>query len=213
MKQLVAAVVLAGSAAVAEVQPFHANVGVSAQVFSSRGYDLVDADDHLHALRFAVGTTFSLRVLQLDLEAGVTTGGTDVWAHQRLSAGLALAGLDLSATARFPVLSWLHPYVRVGAGYDWATLTLTNGATRLGQTAGVVSGLAGAGVQFSVRMTRQHQRGVSLFFDVGAGGVLRPGVTFAALAPSAPVGPQADPLGQRGSVDVGTLPLSGLTDR
>jgi hypothetical protein len=204
---------LLASAAFAQVQPFHANLGVSAQVFSARGYDLVDLDDHFHSFRFGAGTTFELRAWQLDLEAGVTTGSTDATAHVQLSTGLALVGLDVSATARLPLTSWFHPYVRVGAGYDWATMNVVGTASRLTQTVGLVSGQAGAGVQFSVRLTREKQRGVFLFLDLGVGGVLRQGAAFSAVGPPPPVGPQADPIGQRGAVNLGTMPLSGITWR
>ncbi|MDX2009027.1 MAG: outer membrane beta-barrel protein [Myxococcaceae bacterium] len=214
MKRLISVVLgLFASAAFAQVQPFHANLGLSTQVFSARGYDLVDLDDHFHSFRFAAGTTFELRAWRLDLEAGVTTGGNDATSHVQLATGLGLVGLDLSATARFPVTAWFHPYVRVGVGYDWATLSVTNPANRLSQTVGVVSGQAGAGVQFTVRVTRENQRGVYLFLDLGIGGVLRPGAAFTSVAPPPPVGPQADPIGQRGGVNLGTLPLSGITWR
>lgn len=213
MKLLFAVALGLSSSVLAQVQPFHVNLGVSTQVFSARGYDLVDVDDHFHSFRFGAGTTFVLRTWRLDVEAGVTTGGTDATSHVQLASGLGLVGLDVSATARFPVLSWLHPYVRVGAGYDWATLTLTGAATRMSQTAGVVSGQAGAGVQFTVRVTRENQRGVFLFLDLGVGGVLRPGAAFNAVAPVPPATPPVDPIGTRGSVNVGTLPLSGITWR
>jgi hypothetical protein len=90
---------------------------------------------------------------------------------------------------------------------------VTGAATRMSQTVGVVSGQAGAGVQFSVRVTRENQRGVFLFLDLGIGGVVRPGAAFSAVAPVPPATPPVDPIGARGSVNVGTLPLSGITWR
>lgn len=212
MKTSLMLLCLTSTAAVAEVQPFHGALGVSSQIFSARGYDLVDIDDAFISFRLAGGTTFELGRWALDVEGAFSTGGVTGVAHAQIPTSFTLNGLELSATARWPVLTWLAPYLRVGAGYDWATLTLFN-TTRLTQTVGNIAGHAGLGVQLSARLTKAESRGVFLLGDLGVGGVLRPGYDFNAMAPEPIVGPQQDPLGPRGAVNVGTLPLSGLTLR
>lgn len=203
---------LSASTAFAELPPLQANLGVFTQVFSSRGYDLVDTDDHLHSFRLAAGTTFQLRRWQLDVEGAFSAGGTETFAHQQVPSSLALTGLEVAGTARFLALSWLHPYVRVGVGYDWATLELFN-ETRLTQTVGNIAGHGGVGVQLAARLTRQESRAVHLLFDIGAGAVLRPAYAFTALGPAPVTGAQSDPIGGRSTVNLGTLPLSGITWR
>ena len=212
MKTLVLAVLLSGSLAAADVPPLHATVGLSSQLFSARGYDLLDGDDVLLSFRLGAGTSFMLRHFAIDVEAAFSTGGTEALAHAQISSSLALLGFEVSGTARWLLLSWLQPYVRLGAGADWATLTLFN-TTRLTQTVGNVAGHAGLGVPLTARLTKPEQRGVFLVADLGAGGVLRPAYDFDAMSPAPIVGPQADPIGGRGAVNVGALPLSGITIR
>lgn len=210
MKTLFAALLVSASVASAEVPPLHATVGVSSQLFSARGYDLVDVDDHLVSFRLAAGTTFELSRLRLDVEAAFRAGGTATSAHASVPTSLELLGVEVAGVARWPVLPWLHPWLKVGVGYDWATLTLVS-STRLTQTAGLVAGQAALGVQVLVRLSRAEQRGVFFIADFGAGGVLRPAAVFDSVGPAPVVGPQADPLGARGRVNVGSLPLSGIT--
>ncbi|MBL8917315.1 MAG: hypothetical protein JNJ54_00520 [Myxococcaceae bacterium] len=212
MKTLLFATLLSGSLAAAEVPPLHATVGLSSQLFSARGYDLLDGDDIFLSFRLAGGTTFELRRFSIDVEGAFSTGGVDGIAHAQVNSGLTLLGFEVSGTARWKLLTWLEPYVRVGVGADWATLTLFN-TTRLTQTVGNVAGHAGLGVQVSARLTKPEQRGVFLVADLGAGGVLRPAYDFDAMAPAPVVGPQADPIGGRNAVNVGALPLSGITIR
>lgn len=208
---LMTALLLAPTA-FAELPPLQANLGVFTQVFSARGYDLVDTDDHLVSFRVAAGTTFQLHRWQLDVEGAFSAGGTEATAHQQVASSLALTGFEVAGTARFVALSWLHPYVRVGLGYDWATLRLFND-TRLTQTVGNVAGQGGVGVQLAARLTREDARAVHLLLDVGAGAVLRPAYAFSALGPAPVARPPADPLGARSTVNVGALPLSGITWR
>jgi len=104
-------------------------------VFSARGYDLVDTDDHLSSFWVAAGTSFALRRWQFDVEGAFSAGGTDTVAHQQVPSSLALTGFEVGGTARLIALTWLHPYLRVGVGYDWATLELFS-ETRLTQTVG-----------------------------------------------------------------------------
>jgi hypothetical protein len=75
---------------------------------------------------------------------------------------------------------------------------------------GLGSGLVG--VQVPVRMGVGPGRLPFLVFDVGLGGVLRPAVAFDDLRAEAPEKPPEDPVGQ-GGVNLGSLPLSGLTFR
>lgn len=212
MKTLFAAVVLAASVASADVPPLHATVGLSSQIFSARGYDLIDTDDVFMSFRLSGGTTFDFGRWRLDAEGTFTTGGVDGVAHTQVPTGLSLIGFEVSGTARWAILSWLHPYARLGVGADWATLTIFN-STRMTQTVGNVSASGTIGAQLSVRLTKAEQRGVFLIADVGAGGVLRPAYDFDAVAPAPIIGPQADPIGGRGAVNVGPLPLSGITIR
>lgn len=212
MKTLLFAALLTSTVAAAEVPPLHATVGLSSQLFSARGYDLLDGDDILLSFRMGAGTSFALRRFVIDVEGAFTTGGTEAVAHAQLNTSLSLIGFEVSGTARWLLLSWLQPYVRAGLGADWAQLTIIN-STRLTQTVGNVAAHAGLGVQLSARLTKPEQRGVFLVADVGAGGVLRPAYDFDAMAPAPVTGPQTDPIGGRRPVNVGALPLSGITIR
>lgn len=212
MKTLVLAALLSAPAALAEAPPFHATIGVSSQLFSARGYDLVDLDDAFVSFRAAGGVTFEFGRIALDLEGAFSTGSAGATAHTQVGATLGLNGLELAGIARWRPLTWLHPYMRLGAGVDWATLTLFDGS-RLTQTVANLAGHAGLGVQVSARLSQEGRRGVFLFADLGVGGVLRPAYGFEALAPAPPTGPQADPIGSRGAVKLGPLPLSGMTLR
>ncbi len=213
MKTAVMVLMLLGArVAFAEAPPLQVTLGAFTQVFSARGYDLVDTDDHLVSFRVAAGTSFLLRKWQFDVEGAFSRGANETFSYQQVQSSLALTGLEAAGTARFIALSWLHPYVRVGLGYDWATLRLFDD-TRLTQTVGTVAGHGGIGVQVAARLTRADARAVHLVFDVGAGGVVRSLASFNALGPAPVTGPQADPIGGRSTVNVGPLPLSGITWR
>lgn len=212
MKRLVLFFSLLSTAAAAEVPTLAMSAGYATQVFSARGYDLIGTDDNLHQGRVAVGTGFKLPFGAVDLEGAFATGGTASVSHTNVPVQFELKGVQLGVTYRVPVKSWFHPYAQLAGGYDWATLTLVN-TSRLTQTVGSVSGTGLLGVQFAVRMgSRKAQRVPWLIFDLGAGAVLRQVSRFDAMAPMAATPAPSDPLAQ-GSVNLGSLPLSGFTAR
>jgi hypothetical protein len=212
MKNFILLIALSATFAAAEVPTLAMSAGYSTQVFAARGYDLIGVDDNLHQGRIAVGTGFKLPFGAIDLEVAFATGGTQSITHGSIPVDFVLKGLQLGVTYRVPVKSWFQPYAQVLGGYDWATLTLVN-ESRLTQTSGSLSGSGLLGVQFAVRMGGQKEPRVPwLIFDLGAGAVLRQASTFDAMAPEAPKPAPAEPLAQ-GSVNLGSVPLSGFTAR
>lgn len=212
LRTLLPLLALGSTLALAEVPTLAMSAGYSTQVFAARGYDLIGYADNLHQGRVAVGTGFLLPFGALDLEAAFATGGTSSVSHGAVPVQFALKGLQLGVTFRVPVKSWFHPYAQVAGGYDWATLTLVD-SSRLTQTVGSFSGTGLLGVQFAVRMGSQKAARVPfLIFDLGAGAVLRQDSRFDAMAPEAPTPAPSEPLAQ-GSVNLGSVPLSGFTMR
>jgi hypothetical protein len=198
--------------AAAEVPTLAVSTGYSTQVFAAREYDLIGVDDNLHQGRIALGTGFTLPFGALDLEAAFAAGGTKSATHQSIPVDFALRGLQLGVTYRVPVKAWFQPYAQLLGGYDWATLTLVS-TSRLTQTSGSLSGSGLLGVQFAVRMGGpKDARPPQLIFDLGAGAVLRQVSRFDAMAPEQPKPAPADPLAV-GSVNLGSVPLSGFTAR
>lgn len=213
MNRTILFVALFGSTlAAAEVPTLQASAGYSTQVFGARGYDLIGLDDNLHQGRVAVGTGFNLPFGALDLEVAFATGGTNSASHGVVPVQFVLKGLQLGVTWRVAVKSWFHPYAQVAGGYDWATLTLA-GDSRLTQTVGSFSGAGLLGVQFAVRMgSSKAPRVPWMIFDLGAGAALRPVTRFDAMAPETPKPAPSDPIAA-GSVNLGSVPLSGFTAR
>ena len=212
MKTLVPMLLLSASLAAADVPTLAMSAGYSTQVFAARGYDFIGFDDNLHQGRVALGSGLTLPFGALDLEVAFAAGGTKSVVHQTIPVDFALRGLQLGATYRLPVRAWFQPYAQVLGGYDWATLTLVN-TSRLTQTSGSFSGSGLLGVQFAVRMGGpKDERPPQLIFDLGAGAVLRQVSRFDAMAPEQPKPAPAEPLAV-GSVNLGTMPLSGFTAR
>lgn len=211
-RSLFIAALLSSTFARAELPALSASAGYSTQVFTARGYDLIGFDDNLHQGRVAVGAGFSLPFGALDLEVAFSTGGTASTSHSTIPVQFVLKGLQLGLAYRVAVRSWFQPYAQIAGGYDWATLTLAN-ESRLTQTVGSVSAGGLLGVQFGVRMgSPKASRVPWLIFDLGAGAVLRPQTRFDAMAPQ-PVKPApTDPI-VVGTVNVGSVPLSGFTAR
>ena len=204
--------ILASTLASAAVPTLLVSAGYSAQVFSARGYDLIGNDDSLHQGRIAIGTGFVLPLGWLDLEAAFATGGVNNTTHGSVPVQFVLKGLQLGVSWRVPVSTWFHPYAQLAGGYDWATLTLVDD-TRLTQTVGNVSGTGLLGVQFAVKMGgAKDLRAPWLIFDLGAGMVIRPVTRFDAMAPAPPQTRPEDPIAV-GSVNLGSVPLSGFTGR
>jgi hypothetical protein len=188
------------------------SAGYSTQVFTARGYDLIGYDDNLHQGRVALGSGFTLPFGALDLEVAFAAGGTKSTTHQNIAVDFALRGLQLGVTYRLPVRPWFHPYAQVLGGYDWATLTMVS-TSRLTQTSGSFSGSGLLGVQFAVRMGGpKDARPPQLIFDLGAGWVLRQVSRFDSMAPEQSSPAPADPIAV-GTVNLGTVPLSGFTAR
>jgi len=205
-------IVLTSTLAIADVPTLSVTAGYSTQVFMARGFDLIGFDDALHQGRIAVGTGFNLPFGSLDLEVGYAAGGTTSTTHANVPVQFALKGLQLGVTYRVAVRSWFQPYAQVLGGYDWATLTLVN-EQRLTQTVSNFSGTGLLGVQFAVRLGGQTRPRVPwLTFDLGAGAVLRPATRFDAMAPTPAKPAPEDPMAQ-GSVNLGSVPLSGFTGR
>ncbi|MFZ5438496.1 MAG: hypothetical protein ACOZQL_00740 [Myxococcota bacterium] len=212
MRALIAAVLLLSSLAFAEVPTLSVSGGYSMQVFAARGFDLIAPTDDVHLGRIAAGTGFRVGFGLLDVEVAYAGGGTRALTQSTVPVQFELQGVQLALAYRLPVLSWLHPYVQLGGGYDWATLTLYS-ADRLTQTVGSASGSGLVGLQLLVKLGQPKlARAPWLVFDLGLGGVLRQAPNFDAMGPKPADKPPADAIA-RGTVDVGAVPLSGFTAR
>lgn len=212
MRAFLSALLLSSLTAFADVPMLQVSGGYTAQLFDARAFDLINVDDALHQARVAVGTGFQVGFGALDLEVAFAAGGTKALTHATVPVEFGLRGLQLAASYRVPVLSWLHPYLQLGGGYDWATLTLYS-ADRLTQTVGRFSGSGLLGLQLALKLGGPKRvRPPWLVFDLGLGGVLRQAPHFDAMGPTPPEKPVADAIA-RGTVDVGSVPLSGFTAR
>lgn len=196
--------------ALAEVPALAADLGYAATVVPAKALDLVAPQDHLGSFHVGAAATLPVSDAQVDIEAAFNSGGSNTTAHGTVATSLWLRGVEVGARYRYPVRRWLEPYLRLSGAYEWGTLTLLNEAS-LTQTVGNPSGTALVGVQLPVALAK-GARAPKLLLDLGVGYTLRPGFRFDALGP-APVKPAPeDPLG-RGTVDLGTLPLSGVAYR
>jgi len=221
---IVLAAVVVGFAARAEVPTLSASIGYSSEVYTSRSWDLVDDDDHLPMLRVGAGTSFEVASGFVDVEAAFQSGASRGAAHSTVSTDFWLRGVRVGAAYRYPLWRFFQPYVQLGGGVDWATLTLI-APSRLTQTVPAGVGTALVGFQVPIRLggpvawaSGPHTRPADdvrrpfLVLDIGLGGVLHSGTSFSSMQPEAPAKPPVDPLGQ-GSVDVGSIPLTGFTFR
>ncbi len=188
-----------------------ATVGYASQVYLSRSWDLVDDNDHLPMGRIGAGVTFEMAAGLVDVEAAYQAGNTSQTLHTAGPAQLALQGFDVGASYRWPVLRYLHPYLHLGLGWDWATLTVY-GDARLLQSVSNFAGSGMVGVQVPLVLNPKLKRSAVLLLDLGFGGVLRPGYAFDAMAPKPPDKKPEDPIAVR-PTDLGTLPMSGLAYR
>jgi|APLak6261679142_1056127.scaffolds.fasta_scaffold00031_57 hypothetical protein len=212
MRALLLASLLTSTFAAAGLPPLSVDLGYSTQVFTARGFDLVNVNDNLHQFRVGAGTGFALPLGALDLELALATGGTRGTTHGVVPVDFSMLGLQLAASWRVPVTTWFHPYAQLGGGYDWVTLTLFD-ERRLTQTVGRFSGTGLLGVQLAVRLgpARQDRLPV-LFFDLGLGATLRQAPSFDAMGPQAPTKPPPDAIATS-TVNLGSVPLSGFTAR
>ena len=199
---------LLASRAEAEVPTLAASVGYASELFTARAYDFVATSDGLPMVRLATSTSLELAPWRVDVELGYQSGSTDAFVHSTVRTELWLRGLELGATFRYPRWRHLHPYARLGAGWDWATLSVS-GQSGLAQTTGNLSGRGLVGAQLVLPLAPRGWRAPALVFDLGAGYVLRPAYEFHALTRS---GGGDDPVAQA-PVDLGSLPLSGPTVR
>jgi len=191
--------------------PVSLSVGYSAQVFSARGYDFVAGHDHLQQLR--VGAGYALPVWRgfLDLELAFASGSTHQWTHGAIETSFVMRGLEAGASFRLPVRTHFHPYLQVGAGWDWSTLTVGSQA-RLTQTVSAASGRAMVGAQIPFKLGPSDSKAPFLMFDLGLGYVVRPSAGFDAMAPAQAAVSGEEPIA-RARTDLGTLPLSGIAYR
>jgi hypothetical protein len=196
----------------AELPTLTADVGTVATVVPARQLDLVDSQDHLAAFHVGAGVSLDVPRGVLDLDLAYASTGTDHSAHaSAFSASLWLRGVEVGARYRWAVRPWFTPYLRVAGGWDWGTLTLLD-ESQLTQTVGHPEGTALAGVQLAVPLEKGGARAVQFVLDVGAGYTLRPGYRFDAMGPKPPDQKPDDPIA-RGTIDVGTMPLSGVAYR
>jgi hypothetical protein len=193
-----------------KLPPVSLSLGYSGQVLSTRGYDLLDTDDHLAMFRLAVG--YSLPLTQGILELGLSwsTGSTSAYAHQTVAADLWLTGVELGATWRYPLWKHLEPYAHLGAGWDWATLQLMQG--KLLQTTSNFQATLLLGAQVPVKLGPADSRAPWLLLDFGLGYAFRPDYGFRAMGPPRPLPGAEDPIAQ-GSVNLGRIALSGIQYR
>ena len=209
---MAATLTLVGGTAWAELPVLAADVGVTANVISTRQFDLVSSTDHLALGHVGAAITFEIPYSALDVELAYHGGEVAEQAHSTVKASLAMKGVEVGATWRYPWLRHLHPYAHLGVGVDWATLTLFD-TSRLTQTVANPSGTGLVGVQVPFRLARKPAgRAPVLLIDVGVGYTLRPGYAFTTLAPTPGTPQPADPV-PSSTVNVGTMPLSGITYR
>jgi hypothetical protein len=189
--------------------PVQLSLGYSAQVFSSRSYDLVSSNDTLQSVRLAAGYSFELSRGAIEAEVAYQTGGSDDRTHGGYSANFELRSLEAGVSYRYPLFSHLEPYVHLGAAVDWATLSLAT--TQLTQTVMGGSGNALIGAQIPFKLGPDGSRAPWLLMDLGIGYVLRPVAGFHAMQPGL-TNHTDDPIAH-GTTDVGRLPLSGVQYR
>ena len=190
--------------------PVTLSLGYSAQVFTGRSYDLVSSNDTLASVRLGVGYSFTLRRGFLDVEGAYASGGTTDTTQGGIPVSFQLSGLEAGLAYRYPLLAHLEPYLRLGAGWDWVTLTLQD-PTRLTQTVSNASGSAMLGAQIPFKLGPDDSRAPWLLMDLGIGYTLRPGAGFHAMQPAQT--PRAEDPIAHASTNLGTLPLSGIQYR
>lgn len=207
MRSMFAAVLLgAAAASAADVPQLSFSLGYQTQLYTSRGYDLVDVDDNLPMFRLATGTGIPVLRGTLDVEAAFSTGTSRESAHGSVPVELWLRGVEVGATYRYPLVRFLEPYAHLAVGWDWATLQLLN-ESRLSQTVSHISGQGLVGLQMPIRLGNALARRLVLVLDLGGGYVLRPDYAFTAMAAAA-APPSPDPVA-RGAVNVGSLSMHG----
>ena len=210
MRTMLLVVVLAAPAW-AQRPELSASLGFASETLGSSQYDLVAKDDALPMYRVGAGVGFKLPVGSLDAELTWRSGSSGATAHQSVSSELRVRGLEVGAAYRYPWLKHLQPYVRLGAGWDWASLSLLDVGC-LTQTVSHPSGSLLAGVQVPFRLGSGAAWAPEVSIDLGLGGVLRPAYAFGAMAPTPPSGRVEDPIA-RGTVNLGAMPMSGFTWR
>jgi opacity protein-like surface antigen len=199
-------------ATASKLPPLTASFGLGAQVVTNRAYDMVDDNDHLAMVHVGAGYGFELAGGTLELELGYQGGSTSAPLHGGSDANLWLRGLELNATYRYPLARYFEPYARLGAGVDWATLSLNDGA--LNQRVSVLSGSAMLGFNVPLVASKDElgRRRTRLALDVGLGYAQRQAADFNALAPEPPDKVSPDTIGYNG-INLGKLFLSGITYR
>lgn len=203
---LALAVGMAAMPARAELPPLRLEIGYGAQVVEAREWDFLDENDHLPQFRLGAGTSFAAGFGAIDAQLAFLSGATEK-ASYGISPRLWMRGLELSAQYRLPLHRVLHPYARLGASWDWATLSV---ADDVWQTVSAPAGVGRIGVQARIPVAAQTSRPASLVFDVGVGYTLRPEFAFDALRRRPAGEAPSDPIGD-GALDLGTLPMSGIS--
>lgn len=191
--------------------PLSLSLGYSAQVFTSRSFDLVASADHLQMFRVGIGYSLPVPRGTLDLEVAFSTGGTQDFAHGTVPVQFGLFGVEAGGSWRYPLLAHFEPYVHLGAGWDWASLTIVD-QTRLTQTVSNISGSAMLGAQVPFKLGPDDSHAPWLLLDLGVGYILRPGASFHAMAPAQASPTPEDPIAHA-TTNLGTLPLSGIQYR
>lgn len=210
VRAFLVALLLSAMPASAALPPLSASIGYASEVFSSSDYDFVDADDHLPMWRFGVAYTLRPARGALDLELQAHTGASGDSVHQAQQTSLWLRGVEAGATWRYSLLRHLEPYARLGAGYDWATLSIASG--RLEQTVGRPAANGTVGLQIPMPIRPDAENVSAIVLDFGVGYTLRPSFGFHALAPPTPDDPGEDPIA-RVPTNLGSMSLSGISYR
>lgn len=208
---LFAALLLLAPAAAQARPPLTLGLGFAGQVVTGRAWDLVDENDHLPMLRLGAGWAFDAPGGKLEAGAGFLTGSTQASFHQTGQANLWMRGLELSATYRRPLVRFFTPYARLGAGLDWATLSIGNA---LEQTDLSPSASGMLGFTFPFVRTSGGARGPHewLVLDLGVGYAVRPAFDFDEMLPPGYERGGSDSI-DRAPVDMGTISTSGVVYR
>jgi len=196
--------------ALADRPPLTVSMGVVDQVITERAFDLVSSRDHLPLFRVSAGYGLNVLAGRLDVDLAFRTGSTSATAYQAGTTGLSLVGAELAFAYRYPLARFFEPYLRLGVGYDWATLRVDGTGQKLAQTTGSLVGSGMLGFAFPLVVTnRDGLRHTWLVVDLGAGYAVRPGFEFDRMLPASS-GKEDAGAPQQTPVDLGTLPFSGF---
>ncbi len=210
---LLAALALAVPAAA--LPPVELQIGYADQIVTARNFDLVDGQDHLSGMGFAVSVRPIARWPRLWLQLDEQYATTQADLHQAGATALQAHDLGLSALYRRRLVGDLSWFARAGARLAIANVALQDqGGNTLSSQLTAEPGVGGAlGLELAARpmgwgASDAHDRGFGLNLEVGY--TWFPDLQFDSLAPPTPnPKPTSAPIASA-PVALGPLTLSGL---